>query len=59
MKEFHIAGLMKVLSDLLTFVSPQSLSVVIQFVNDPDIPEWHGYAHAGLLFVSAIVTGRT
>ena len=50
---------MKVLSDLLTFVSPQLLSVLIQFVNDPDIPEWHGYAHAGLLFVSAIVTGRT
>nr|XP_020658695.1 canalicular multispecific organic anion transporter 1 isoform X1 [Pogona vitticeps] len=49
------AVVFKVLQDLLTFVSPQLLKLMINFVSDPKAYVWHGYLYAVLLFVTALV----
>nr|XP_056705308.1 ATP-binding cassette sub-family C member 2 [Euleptes europaea] len=46
---------LKVMHDLLTFVSPQLLKLMITFVSDPEAYIWHGYLYALLLFLTALV----
>ncbi|KAJ6669153.1 hypothetical protein lerEdw1_007962 [Lerista edwardsae] len=45
----------KLVHDLLVFVSPQLLKLIISFVSDPKAYLWHGYLYAVLLFVTALV----
>ncbi|XP_064405656.1 multidrug resistance-associated protein 1-like [Halichondria panicea] len=52
---FLISGLFKLSQDLLAFVSPQLLRLIIGFTNDPNVPYWHGYLFAILLFLTAVV----
>ncbi|CAK8671759.1 unnamed protein product [Clavelina lepadiformis] len=51
---FLVSTFLKILNDVLTFVSPQLLSGMITFTKS-DNPVWQGYVLAVLLFVSAIV----
>ncbi|XP_042313753.1 ATP-binding cassette sub-family C member 2 isoform X2 [Sceloporus undulatus] len=46
---------LKLIHDLLVFVSPQLLKLMINFVSDPKDYLWHGYLYALLLFVTALV----
>ncbi|CAI8018869.1 Multidrug resistance-associated protein 1 [Geodia barretti] len=45
----------KLVQDLLNFVSPQVLKLLITFTEDRDEPDWKGYFYAALLFVTAVV----
>lgn len=58
---FLFGVILKLISDLLTFVSPQVLRAIINFVDksvgnaeDDRDPLWHGIFYAVLLFVVAI-----
>lgn len=54
---FLFGVILKLISDLLTFVSPQVLRAIINFVsaeNNKD-PLWHGIFYAVLLFVVALI----
>ncbi|CAK8684757.1 unnamed protein product [Clavelina lepadiformis] len=51
---FIISSFLKVLNDVLTFVSPQLLRAMIQFTTDEHAPVWKGYVLAALMFVSAV-----
>ncbi|XP_077205501.1 ATP-binding cassette sub-family C member 2 isoform X2 [Paroedura picta] len=46
---------LKVVHDLLVFVSPQLLKLMISFVSDQEAYIWHGYLYALLLFATALV----
>ncbi|KAG5674807.1 hypothetical protein PVAND_004755 [Polypedilum vanderplanki] len=46
---FLFGSVLKLVNDLLTFVSPQILKLLINFVSE-DEPLWRGYLYAGLLF---------
>ncbi|XP_072526196.1 ATP-binding cassette sub-family C member 2-like [Salminus brasiliensis] len=45
----------KLLQDLLSFVSPQLLKLLIGFTQDKSIYTWRGYLYASLLLIVAIV----
>ncbi|XP_078462060.1 ATP-binding cassette sub-family C member 2-like [Lampetra planeri] len=49
------SGIFKLIYDLLTFVSPQILKLLIGFTEDQNVMEWKGYFYAILLFVTALV----
>ncbi|KAK7601472.1 hypothetical protein V9T40_008913 [Parthenolecanium corni] len=51
---FFFGCLLKVAQDLLTFVSPQILSLLIDFVKGDD-PMWRGYFYASLLLVINVI----
>jgi ATP-binding cassette, subfamily C (CFTR/MRP), member 1 len=46
---FLFGSVLKLVNDLMTFVSPQILKLLINFVSE-DEPMWKGYLYAGLLF---------
>ncbi|XP_063163042.1 ATP-binding cassette sub-family C member 2 isoform X2 [Candoia aspera] len=46
---------LKVVHDLLEFVNPQLVKLMINFVSDPKAYLWQGYVFAVLLFVTALV----
>uniref|UniRef100_A0A8C6UW71 Multidrug resistance-associated protein 1 n=1 Tax=Neogobius melanostomus TaxID=47308 RepID=A0A8C6UW71_9GOBI len=48
---FLISGLYKIIHDVLMFVGPLILRLLISFINSPDSPSWHGFFYTGLLFV--------
>ncbi|KAG1674187.1 Multidrug resistance-associated protein 1 [Nymphon striatum] len=50
--DFLIAIVQKTISDLLTFVNPQMLNLIISFVSSND-PLWKGILYALIVFVSA------
>lgn len=58
---FLFGSLLKLTQDVFTFVSPQILRLIIQFVNASDVenvepePMWRGILYAVLLFVVASV----
>ncbi|XP_078481138.1 multidrug resistance-associated protein 1-like [Ciona intestinalis] len=52
---YLLGSLLKVINDLLTFVSPQLLSAMIAFTSAKYAPVWQGYVLAVLLFVTAIL----
>ncbi|XP_070297735.1 multidrug resistance-associated protein 1-like [Salvelinus sp. IW2-2015] len=48
---FLISALYKIIQDVLMFVGPNILRLLIQFVNDSSAPSWQGYFYTALLFV--------
>uniref|UniRef100_A0A8B9LNS1 Multidrug resistance-associated protein 1 n=1 Tax=Astyanax mexicanus TaxID=7994 RepID=A0A8B9LNS1_ASTMX len=48
---FLVSSIYKIIHDVLMFVGPEILRLLIQFVNDSDAPSWHGYFYTALLFV--------
>ncbi|KAL6034061.1 hypothetical protein STEG23_018996, partial [Scotinomys teguina] len=45
----------KLIQDLLTFINPQLLSILIRFISDPEAPTWWGFLLAGLMFMSSMM----
>ncbi|XP_040186825.1 ATP-binding cassette sub-family C member 3 isoform X2 [Rana temporaria] len=52
---FLIGSVFKLFQDLLSFVNPQLLSILIHFVKDPSAPAWWGFSIAALMFLSSVV----
>ncbi|XP_071430083.1 ATP-binding cassette sub-family C member 3 isoform X3 [Pithys albifrons albifrons] len=52
---FLIGSFFKLIQDLLTFVNPQLLSVLIGFIKNKDAPAWWGFLIAALMFVCAVL----
>ncbi|KAM4692498.1 LOW QUALITY PROTEIN: ATP-binding cassette sub-family C member 3 [Rhinophrynus dorsalis] len=51
---FLIGSLFKLFQDLLSFVNPQLLSILITFIKDKNAPSWWGFSIAGLMFLSSL-----
>ncbi|XP_046388377.1 multidrug resistance-associated protein 1-like isoform X2 [Ischnura elegans] len=51
---FLFATCLKLISDFLTFVNPQLLRALIEFVNG-DESMWKGYFYAGLMFLTSVL----
>ncbi|XP_074036465.1 multidrug-Resistance like Protein 1 isoform X3 [Leptinotarsa decemlineata] len=51
---YMFGALLKLIQDLLTFVSPQILGFLISYVKDGQ-ETWKGYFYAGLLFITATI----
>ncbi|KAJ0067200.1 hypothetical protein NL108_012940, partial [Boleophthalmus pectinirostris] len=49
------SALFKLLQDLLSFVSPQILKMMVEFTQDKQRPVWEGYLYAVLLLVMALL----
>lgn len=47
--------LLKLVHDILMFLNPQLLKLLISFANDPDTYLWTGYLYSILLFVVALI----
>ncbi|XP_062448120.1 ATP-binding cassette sub-family C member 3 isoform X2 [Rhea pennata] len=52
---FLIGSFFKLIQDLLSFVNPQLLSVLINFIKSKDAPTWWGFLIAALMFVCAVL----
>ncbi|KAK0156266.1 Canalicular multispecific organic anion transporter 2 [Merluccius polli] len=52
---FLIGSAYKLLQDLITFVSPQLLRLLISFTKQTGAPDWWGYALAFLMFFTALL----
>ncbi|XP_066179868.1 ATP-binding cassette sub-family C member 2 isoform X2 [Sylvia atricapilla] len=50
-----LAVAFKLVHDILVFVSPQLLKLLIAFVSDEDAFAWQGYLYAILLFLTAVI----
>ncbi|XP_047399638.1 ATP-binding cassette sub-family C member 3 [Sciurus carolinensis] len=50
-----ISACYKLVLDLLSFVNPQLLSILIQFISNPTAPAWWGFLLAGLMFTSSMI----
>uniref|UniRef100_UPI003AAA51D4 multidrug resistance-associated protein 1 n=1 Tax=Centroberyx gerrardi TaxID=166262 RepID=UPI003AAA51D4 len=48
---FLISSLYKIIQDILMFVGPEILRLLIHFVNNSSAPSWQGYFYTALLFV--------
>ncbi|KGL76195.1 Canalicular multispecific organic anion transporter 1, partial [Tinamus guttatus] len=54
-KNLLLSMAFKLVHDILVFVSPQLLKLLISFVSDPDAFAWQGYLYTILLFLVAVV----
>ncbi|NWV57761.1 MRP3 protein, partial [Daphoenositta chrysoptera] len=52
---FLIGSFFKLIQDLLSFVNPQLLSVLIGFIKNKDAPAWWGFLIAALMFACAVL----
>ncbi|XP_047234005.1 ATP-binding cassette sub-family C member 3 isoform X2 [Girardinichthys multiradiatus] len=52
---FLIGSVFKLLQDVITFVNPQLLRMLISFTKQKDVPDWWGYTLAFLMFVTALL----
>ncbi|XP_054612884.1 ATP-binding cassette sub-family C member 3 isoform X2 [Dunckerocampus dactyliophorus] len=52
---FLIGSAYKLLQDVITFVNPQLLSMLISFTKQKDVPDWWGYSLAFLMFFTAFL----
>uniref|UniRef100_A0AAQ6AG73 Multidrug resistance-associated protein 1 n=1 Tax=Amphiprion ocellaris TaxID=80972 RepID=A0AAQ6AG73_AMPOC len=52
---FLISCLYKIIQDILMFVGPEILRLLIRFVNDPSAPSWQGFFYTALLFLCTCV----
>ncbi|XP_054850774.1 multidrug resistance-associated protein 1-like isoform X1 [Eublepharis macularius] len=50
---FLMSFLFKALHDLMMFMGPEILKLLIKFVNDKNAPSWQGYFYTALLLISA------
>ncbi|XP_073949374.1 multidrug-Resistance like Protein 1 isoform X2 [Choristoneura fumiferana] len=53
--QFFFGSILKLVNDLLMFVSPQLLKLLIAFVGNQDEPMWRGYLYAVVLLVCASI----
>ncbi|XP_067572446.1 ATP-binding cassette sub-family C member 3 isoform X1 [Pseudorca crassidens] len=51
---FLLSMCFKLVQDLLSFINPQLLSVLIRFISNPTAPTWWGFLVAGLMFVCSV-----
>ncbi|XP_074103400.1 multidrug-Resistance like Protein 1 isoform X5 [Cotesia typhae] len=51
---FFFGALLKLSQDIMTFISPQVLGLLINFINSKDEAQWKGYFYAVLLLLTAI-----
>ncbi|XP_062521920.1 ATP-binding cassette sub-family C member 3-like isoform X2 [Corticium candelabrum] len=54
-KEITVEMILKLIQDLIMFVGPLLLKLLIDFTEDSTIPTWRGYVYASLLFIVAEV----
>uniref|UniRef100_A0A8C2UHN5 ATP binding cassette subfamily C member 3 n=1 Tax=Coturnix japonica TaxID=93934 RepID=A0A8C2UHN5_COTJA len=52
---FLIGSFFKLIQDLLSFVNPQLLSVLISFIKNKDAPTWWGFLIAALMFTCTVL----
>nr|KAF6308676.1 ATP binding cassette subfamily C member 3 [Pipistrellus kuhlii] len=52
---FTISTCFMLIQDLLSFVNPQLLSILIRFISNPTAPTWWGFLVAGLMFVCSVM----
>ncbi|NXA48635.1 MRP3 protein, partial [Nothocercus julius] len=52
---FLIGSFFKLIQDLLSFVNPQLLSALINFIKNKDAPAWWGFLIAALMFTCAVL----
>ncbi|XP_049426792.1 multidrug resistance-associated protein 1 isoform X3 [Epinephelus fuscoguttatus] len=52
---FLISCLYKLIQDVLMFVGPEILRLLIRFVNNSSAPSWQGYFYTALLFICTSV----
>uniref|UniRef100_A0A8D1H6G2 Multidrug resistance-associated protein 1 n=1 Tax=Sus scrofa TaxID=9823 RepID=A0A8D1H6G2_PIG len=52
---FLLSICLKLIQDLLSFVNPQLLSILIRFISNPAAPTWWGFLVAGLMFVCSVM----
>ncbi|XP_073684496.1 ATP-binding cassette sub-family C member 3 isoform X2 [Garra rufa] len=52
---FLIGSAFKLLQDLITFVNPQLLRMLIDFTKQPNAPSWWGYSLAFLMFGTSLL----
>ncbi|KAL3053062.1 hypothetical protein OYC64_005566 [Pagothenia borchgrevinki] len=52
---FLISCLYKIIQDVLMFVGPEILRLLIRFVNDSSAPVWRGFFYTALLFMCTCV----
>ncbi|KFV63671.1 Canalicular multispecific organic anion transporter 2, partial [Dryobates pubescens] len=52
---FLISSFFKLIQDLLSFVNPQLLSILISFIKNKDAPAWWGFLIAALMFICAVL----
>ncbi|XP_051968145.1 ATP-binding cassette sub-family C member 3-like isoform X2 [Xyrauchen texanus] len=52
---FLIGSAFKLLQDLITFINPQLLRLLIDFTKQSDVPSWWGYTLAFLMFGSSLL----
>ncbi|XP_064006538.1 ATP-binding cassette sub-family C member 3 isoform X2 [Pogoniulus pusillus] len=52
---FFIGSFFKLIQDLLSFVNPQLLSILISFIKNKDAPAWWGFLIAALMFICAVL----
>ncbi|KAL2765252.1 ATP-binding cassette sub-family C member 3 isoform 2, partial [Daubentonia madagascariensis] len=52
---FLISVCFRLIQDLLSFINPQLLSVLIRFISNPSAPSWWGFLVAGLMFVCSVM----
>uniref|UniRef100_A0A3Q2QHM4 Multidrug resistance-associated protein 1 n=1 Tax=Fundulus heteroclitus TaxID=8078 RepID=A0A3Q2QHM4_FUNHE len=52
---FLISCLYKIIQDVLMFVGPEILRLLIRFVNDSSAPSWQGFFYTALLFICTCV----
>ncbi|XP_061080827.1 multidrug resistance-associated protein 1 isoform X2 [Conger conger] len=52
---FLVSSFYKIIHDILMFMGPLILRLLIEFVNDSSAPSWRGYFYTSLLFVCTCV----
>ncbi|XP_036912753.1 ATP-binding cassette sub-family C member 3 isoform X4 [Sturnira hondurensis] len=52
---FLVSSCFMLAQDLLSFVNPQLLSVLIRFISNPTAPNWWGFLVAGLMFMCSVM----
>ncbi|CAJ1081110.1 canalicular multispecific organic anion transporter 2 isoform X2 [Xyrichtys novacula] len=52
---FLIGSAFKLLQDVITFVNPQLLRMLISFTKQKGVPDWWGYSLAFLMFFTAVL----
>ncbi|XP_063042992.1 multidrug resistance-associated protein 1 isoform X2 [Engraulis encrasicolus] len=52
---FLVSTVYKIVHDILMFVGPAILNLLIKFVNDSSAPTWQGYFYTALLFLCSCV----
>ncbi|XP_074513337.1 multidrug resistance-associated protein 1 [Sebastes fasciatus] len=52
---FLISCLYKIIQDVLMFVGPEILRLLLRFINNSSAPAWHGFFYTALLFICTCV----